>query len=433
MRSLILSILLLLGLSASAHAELASLFGIGPKNQAMGGVSLIQGESNPFQVYTAPAALGFLHRMEIDFGTEYFQPNIRPYGTLNLNSAGTQGDFSDAGVLPGGGSLLAFGIPLGRVHPVTLGGAIFMPFASLIRVSGTPVDYPFYPLYTDLSRNFFFVVGAGYEIWDGWAVGVNVRSTTKSTVSYSLRSDSSINYSASATEAKSESRLSYSVLYDNSRRHPEQTPWTAGAMYRGYAGMETKIQADVSAFVPIQGAIISDPSYTPAEWVLMGTWQAIPLWTLSGEVSRVMWSKYISPYGSGNINTYVIGDKASSANFNNITVFRAGLEHEVPVNGATVKKIFYRGGYQYHPSPVPDQTGDTNFVDTKRHLFSAGVGAGIANPWKDDDVIDLDLFFQYNLLKNRQISKSSNLNVGAPGYLAGGNILLFGGGASLKF
>ena len=419
--------------AAESRAEMASLFGIGPKSQAMGGVSLIQGESNPFQVYTAPAALGFLHRMEIDFGTEYFQPNIRAFGTLNLNSSGTLGDFSNPGVLPGGGSLLAFGVPLGRVHPLTLGGAIYLPFTTLIRVSGTPVDYPFYPLYTDLSRNFFFVVGAGYEFIDGWAFGLNVRSTTKSTVSYVLRTDSSVNYSASATEAKSESRLSYSVLYDNSRRHPEQTPWTAGAMYRGFAGMETKIAADVTAFVPIQGALISNPSYTPAEWVLMGTWQAMPDWTFSGELSRVMWSNYVSPYGSGNINSYVIGDKASAANFHDITVVRLGMEQQIPVNGATVKKIFYREGYQYHPSPVPDQTGDSNFADDNRHLFSAGVGATLTNPWKDNDVVDLDLFFQYNLLKNRQISKLSSTNVGAPGYLAGGNILLFGAGVSLKF
>ena len=42
-----------------------------------------------------------------------------------------------------------------------------------------------------------------------------------------------------------------------------------------------------------------------------------------------------------------------------------------------------------------------------------------SNPWKEDDTIDVDLFFQYNLLKRRQISKLSNTNVGAPGYLAG--------------
>jgi long-subunit fatty acid transport protein len=428
-----LCFLLALFSAGTARAELASLFGIGPKNQAMGGVALIEGEPNPFQVYSAPASLGFLHRIEIDFGAQYFQPNIRPYGTLNINAAGTQGDFSDAGVLPGGGSQLAFAVPLGGAHPLTLGGAIFLPFASLIRISGSPVDYPFYPLYADLSRNFFFVVGAGYEPIDGWAVGVNLRSTTKSTVSYVLRSDASVNYSASATEAKSESRLSYSVLYDNERKYPGGVPFTAGAMYRGFAGMETKIQADVSAFVPIQGVLVSDPSYTPAEFVLMGTWRAWPKWVFSGEVARVKWGSYVSPYGSGNINTYVIGDRAEAANFHDITVPRFGAEFREALRGETLKAIAYRVGYQYHPSPVPDQTADTNFVDETRHLFSAGAGATFLNPWHEGDVIDLDLFFQFNLLKNRQISKGTAQSIGAPGYLAGGNILLLGAGVSLKF
>ena len=432
---MIRALLLILAIFAGspAHAELASLFGIGPKNEAMGGVSLIQGEESAYQVYSAPAALGFLHRVEIDFGAEYFQPNLKPFGTLNLNAGGTKGDFSDAGVLPGGGNLLAFALPLGSSRPLTIGGSIYLPWASLIRISGSPVDYPFYPLYTDLSRNFFFVVGAGYEPIDGWALGVNLRSTTKSNVSYVLRTDSSVNYSASATEAKSESRLSYSVLYDNERRHPGNAAFTVGAMYRGKAGMENKIGADVSAFVPVQGVLISNPSYTPAEYVLMGTWRAWPKWTFSAEVSRVKWADYVSPYGTGNINTYVIGDKAAQADFHDITVPRAGIEFKEPIGREILKTLAYRLGYQYHPSPVPDQTLDSNFVDASRHLFSVGFGAGFANPWREADVIDLDLFFQYNLLKNRQISKATAQNVGAPGYVAGGNILLIGGGLTLKF
>ena len=105
---------------------------------------------------------------------------------------------------------------------------------------------------------------------------------------YILRTDSSVNYSASATEAKSQSRLSYSLIYDHSRKHPE-SPWSLGAMYRGYAGMETRIEADVTAFVPVQGVLVSMPSYTPSEWALMGTYSLASWWTFSGEIARVEW------------------------------------------------------------------------------------------------------------------------------------------------
>lgn len=412
---------------------MASLFGIGPKSAAMGATSVNAGQYTPFQVYAAPAALGYLRKVEVNFGAQYFDPHLRPFGTVVLNSNGTLGEFKDSGVLSGGGSLMAFGLPIGRDRPVTLAGAVYLPFTTLIRVSGSPVDYPFYPLYSDMSRNFFFVVGAGYEFVDGWAFGVNVRSTTKSTVNYVLRTDSSITYSASAVEAKSESRLSYSLIYDNSRRHPEK-PWTVGAMYRSYASMETKLAVGGAAFVPVQGELTSLPSYTPEEWVLMGSYR-LPWWNITSalDLARVRWSKYASPYGSGNINTYVIGNRNASAGFHDITVIRYGMEKKLKLGEGTMRQIAYRLGYQFHPSPVPDQTADSNYVDSDRHMFSAGVGAGLKDPWREENLIDVDFFFQYNLIKKRTITKNSSNNVGAPGYLAGGSILLYGLGASLRF
>lgn len=431
-RSSILSLLLLLVSGAGAKAEMASLFGIGQRSPAMGGTALIQGQYNPFQVYTAPAALGFLRRVEFSFGAQYLDPRIKPYGQIVLNSSGTQGDFRDAGVLPGGGSVIGFALPLGRVRPLTLGGAIYLPFTTLIRVSGTPVDYPFYPLYTDISRNFFFVVGAGYEVVDGLALGGNIRSTTKSNTQYVLRSDNSINYSASAVEAKSQSRLSVSVVYDRGRRNPDQ-PWSAGFMYRGKSGMENKLSADVSAFVPVQGELNSMPSYTPAEFVLMASGKLAGKYTFSGDVSRVKWSDYVSPYGSGNINSYVIGSRASTANFRDTTVYRFGMQQESVLGGGFVKKISYREGYQWHPSPVPDQTGDSNFADNDRHMITAGLGLTLDHPFRDEDVFDLDFFFQYNLLKDRAVRKAAANNIGAPGYNTGGKILVYGMGASMRF
>ncbi len=415
-----------------ARGEMPSLFGIGQRSMAMGGAALNQGNYNPFHAYTAPAALGYLRRVEFSFGAQYFDPRIKPVGTVQLNSNGTQGDFRESGVLPGGGSLIGFALPLGSKRPLTLGGAIYMPFTTLIRVSGTPVDYPFYPLYTDISRNFFFVIGAGYEFIDGWALGINMRSTTKSTVNYALRSDNTVNYSASATEAKSETRFSVSFLYDHARRNPEK-PWTAGLMYRAKSGMETKLQADVSAFVPLQGELVSLPAYTPAELVLMGSLKAFKAWTFSGDIARVQWSKYSSPYGSGYINSYVLGNRQSSANFKDITVFRFGMQQEFPIGGGFLKSISYREGYQFHPSPVPDQTGDSNFLDNDRHMISTGMGLAVESPLRDNEVLDLDFFIQYNLLKSRSVRKSASTNIGAPGYETGGHILLYGMGVGMKF
>jgi long-chain fatty acid transport protein len=303
----------------------------------------------------------------------------------------------------------------------------------MLRISGSPVNYPYYPLYNDISRNFFFSMGAGFEPWDGWAVGLNVRSTTRSTALYTLRADNTVNYSASAVEAKGESRISVNVLYDHERSRPGEgrEPFTVGAMYRAKAGLTTKLAADVTAFVPVQGELNSLPAFSPAEWVLMGTWRR-DRWIFSFDGAWVKWSAFASPYGTGNINTYVIGANPA-AEFKDVFVPRLGVERTSPQDGRWLKRIAYRLGYLWHPSPVPDQTGDSNFADNDRHSFTSGLGFGFRNPWRDESLVDLDLFFQYNHLRERVTTKVSAANVGAPGYRSGGSILLYGAGLSLRF
>lgn len=426
---LALSVLLLL--STPAFAEMSSLFGSSPRTMGMGSVSLFQGEPSPYQVYSAPAALGFIRGVEVGAGGLYMDPRLRGFGTLVLNSNGTRGEFKTAGVLPGGGSLASIALPLGLHRPVVIGGSIFLPFSSIIRVSGSPLNYPYYPLYNDISRNFSFVLGAGYELFDGFALGINFRSVTKSATFYTLRSDSTVNYSANATEAKSESQLSFSVVYDHGRRSPER-PYTVGAMYRAQAGLETRIAADVTAFVPVQGEIISLPAFTPEEWVLMASTRFGDHLTLGLDAAWVRWSKFSSPYGSGNINTYIFRSSLDSG-FKDIPVLRFGADYGKALGGSWFKKISFRGGYLYHPSPVPDQTGDANFVDNDRHMFTAGFGLGVPSPTKEGEILELDFFTQYNWLKSRQVTKASATNIGAPGYKSGGRIMLYGMGATLKF
>lgn len=423
--------LLCLLIPLQASAQIGAIFGTGPVSAGMGATTLKQGDASPFSTYGAPAALGFLRNVEVSAGTQYMKPLLKPFGIVVLNSNGTQGEFRTAGVIEGGGNVLGLAFPIGRNRPLTIGASFYLPMSSLVRVSGAPVNYPYYPIYNDVSRNLFFVVGAGYEAFDGWAIGVNMRSTTKSVALYALRADSTVNYSANAVEARGESRISFSVVYDNARRGGD--PWSLGAMYRARAGLETKLSADISAFVPVQGELVSMPSYSPAEYVLMGSALFGGDFTVNGEVARVDWSKFVSPYGTGNINSYVIGASRKDANFEDIWVARAGAEYVSSRPGKLIRRIAYRAGSMYHPSPAPDQKEDSNFVDNDRYMFSGGLGLGFKNPWREEDLIELDLFAQYNWLKERTVRKNSSTNVGAPGYTSGGKILLYGAGGTIRF
>ena len=434
-RSLVVLFFILSLAVSPAKANVASTFGFGPLSSATGGTSFLVGNYDAFSVYSAPAALGYISDVKASLGYFSMTPKLKAVGSVVLNSNGTRGEFSESGVLGGTGQTLGLTLPIGsKNRPLTVGAAFYLPSTSVARVSGSPVNYPFYTLYSDISRNAFYVFGIGYRIWGPLAVGVNLRSSIKSLADYQLRADNTINYSASAVEARSQSRVSVSLMYDASLKG-EPDPGAIGLMYRAESTMETKLNADVTAFVNVKGVLNSISAYSPAEWVLALSqrFDSIGL-TGSFDATWVKWSGYASPYGSGNINSYVIGDLRKEANFKDVFVPRIGFENHLGRLGA-IQKIAARVGYFYYPSPVPDQVSDSNFVDANRHAFTTGLGLGFSNPWQGsgDRLINLDMYFQYNSLANRQIIKNSSTNGGAPGYQAGGKILLYGLAATLNF
>ncbi len=54
--------------------------------------------------------------------------------------------------------------------------------------------------------------------------------------------------------------------------------------------------------------------------------------------------------------------------FNDIVSIHIGTEYRLN------SKILLRGGYIYHPTPVPEQNGRTNYADTTVHYFNIGGG-----------------------------------------------------------
>jgi long-chain fatty acid transport protein len=58
--------------------------------------------------------------------------------------------------------------------------------------------------------------------------------------------------------------------------------------------------------------------------------------------------------------------------FRDIVIPRLGVEWRAVENGRLAVDL--RGGYSYEPSPVPDQTGASNFVDCDKHTFALGAG-----------------------------------------------------------
>jgi long-chain fatty acid transport protein len=110
---------------------------------------------------------------------------------------------------------------------------------------------------------------------------------------------------------------------------------------------------------------------------------------------------------------------------------RLGLEYRLPLSPDFDLPL--RAGYVYEHSPVPPQTGVTNYVDTDRHVLSAGTGF----VWKEPGVlvpgnVRFDLHAQYSILPTRVTLKANPADY-VGDYRAKGSIFAVGANASLGF
>lgn len=105
-------------------------------------------------------------------------------------------------------------------------------------------------------------------------------------------------------------------------------------------------------------------------------------------------------------------------------------------------------GYYYERSPVPPQRGESNFVDTNKHVFSMGLGIDFDRLHRSFKTpIEIDIHLQHHMLSKRHTAKDPALlmdedpsieglqssNPGLRGYTAGGYLLNIGLSISYKF
>jgi len=82
------------------------------------------------------------------------------------------------------------------------------------------------------------------------------------------------------------------------------------------------------------------------------------------------------------------------------------LIHRIGAELQPLEGLFFRLGYFFEPSPVPDQVRVSNYLDNDRHVISAGVGFAFRDPFK---IIrfpwNLNLMGQYMILPTRNTTK----------------------------
>lgn len=432
----------------AARANEADTYGLGSRATAMAGA--VAADATDFSAnYYNPAALAGARGPSLSIGYVY------AFNHLSMN--GQDNHVADVHGIVGG--LALPGTILGV--PIAFGVAVYMPDAGISRIKALRQETPRWALYDERASIIFLSANLAVRPvrWLEIGGGLSFLASTRGHFEITGTADVLHPY---------DSQLRHEVDADlASVRYPQVGVrvllgdiGSIGLVYRG----QTKIQLDLTAhlqgnvdFAGITVPLFYDLSsrtanaFLPQQVVLGFSYTRIPRLKVNTDLTFVNWAAYESPTSITTSDLRVDlppGVPISlppnpkpvtiiPPGFKNRLVPRIGVEYVIPVAGGyrTVRgdtgdrrlfEIPIRAGYVYEKSPVPPQTGLTNFADADRHTISWGAGFTLNAPGAVlPGSITLDAHGQYSILPERVIRKDNPADfVGS--YRARGSMLGLG-------
>jgi long-chain fatty acid transport protein len=367
----------------AAHANPADMFGFGARGAAMSGAQVAAADDGSANYYN-PALLARLDTIRIELGYQAALPALTVDGQDNDvdSSRGTDLDIAVPGHLAGA--------------RFTIGAMIFLPDQSLTRLRNQSAQKPRWALYDNLPQRIVFGANAAMSLGDRFAIGggISFMAATKGAVSLK-------GLVGFPRPEKSDLDLSIDVDLDTVR-YPvggvwlRALPWLdLAASYRGgfFLTIDLAFRIDGDVGLPGQDPVVHDGHialrtvsqdlFQPAQWTVGGLARVDDHFSVAFDLAYHRWSTFQNPSAhidppdldlgpfQGLVNLPP-GAPLPDPHFHDIVVPRLGMEWLAREDDA--RRVFVRGGYHYEPSPAPEQTGESNFIDNDKHTFSLGAG-----------------------------------------------------------
>ena len=458
-RSLSLSLgaatLVLAAAPSLARANEADTYGLGSRSTALGGA--VAADAPDFSAnYYNPAGLVGARGLSLSLGYTYAANHLSINGADNKvsNVHGIVGGLAAPGK--------AFGVPF------AFGLGVYIPDSGLSRIKALRQETPRWALYDE--RSSIIYISANIAIrpvsWLELGGGVTFLAATKGTFQISGVADVVHPY---------DSQLRHEVDADlASVRYPQLGARVKldgfgylGLVYRGQTRIKLDLTAHLHGNVEFSGLEIpltydlsskTNNAFLPQQVVLGASFQRIKHFKANVDFTFVDWAAYESPTAltvshlkvalpPGVPITLPADPKVVTIippGFQNRVVPHVGLEYVIPVGGAYRKlpgsdedrrliEIPVRAGYVYELSPVPPQTGTTNFVDADRHTVSLGTGLVVNGPFTAlPGALTLDLHASASILPERVTHKANAADF-VGDYRQSGNMLGFGTTLGVEF
>lgn len=388
-------------------------------------------------------------------------PNAGPVGTdYRARPDGTRVPLQTAGMQMG----LVF--PVGQSF--TIGMAMHLPSESLLRIQLQDPTMPYYVMYR--ARNDRFMLGPAISVrpFRGVWIGAGAQLMAKAVMN--VRATATVDVSAfSSDTAEGDPEVSGNIVMQIDEAHistknrlapnlgllvnlgafvPYGTKaydllqnFSFGLVYRGTWGVPTS--ADVTAVAngrvrfddqevlvsqltdgPIEMEIADVLAFYNPPQIAFGA-RGGPGWLIASfDLTWAKWSGFqelMTPYNTMSINslagtsiTVQTGSELPPPAFKNTVTPRFGVEAtKANITAPAVFgsfKVMGRAGFSYVPSPVPDQTGLTNYMDSNRWVVAGGAGLELEHiRGFSNGPVRLDIGGQVHVLNRRTVWKDPSL------------------------
>jgi long-subunit fatty acid transport protein len=376
---------LVASLPALAAASPVDLFGYGARGIGTSSAVAASAEGHA-AVYYNPAALAFDEQLTFAVG---FQR-----AALSLEVNGEPWKALDAPALD-----IGFGIPIpfgGALEDrITLGLAFILPQTSILIADTKRPGELTWTLVENRAQTVSIQAALGVRITDFLSVGWGVLALAEL--------EGAIDVAPNATgrlgsQARDELYARYSqVASIHARPLPD---WELAAIWRQKSEAEYRLPITVDLGdefpLPVPTLQIEGVAQFDPQQVTLAS-SVTPLDALRIDVSLTWkdWSAYRNP-----IEYTAVPEgypTQPDPGFADTWVPRLGVESDLP--GIEALDVLVRGGFAYEPSPVPEQTGLHNYLDSDRAIPS--LGAGLRWRW-----LTFDVGTQLHLASQRRHEKS---------------------------
>lgn len=270
-----------------------------------------------------------------------------------------------------------------------LGFSLYLPAQHALKIEAPERnDEPTFPLYGSRLEHISIIFGVAADIMSIVSIGASVAITPE------LYAPNHVRYVAGRGDTPDEN-----VVIDIERELRFNAAFSAGIRVQPLDllsfGVTFRQKQTVRAFgandttagvVEVTDDIDFYDFWSPDELAFGLAFLSEWNWSLSADLVWSRWSAYRT-----------IHNAQPTPTFDDTFNIRGGFEW------AVVPSTQLRFGYGYEPSPISDQSGDTNLLDANRHVLA--LGAGIDFEELLDWSVVLDLHFRTHLMGTQRATK----------------------------